>query len=92
MCEPTTMVMAIGAMTAGMAAASAMQPGAIQGAKPTTPAKPPQASKAPNAAGMRRDNGAAGGINAGQASTMLTGTAGVDPSKLTLGKNTLLGM
>lgn len=92
MCEPSTMMLAIGAMTAGAVASQAMQPGAIQGAKPTTPAKPPQASKAPNAAGMRRDNGAAGGVNAGPASTMLTGTAGVDPSKLTLGRNTLLGL
>ena len=50
-----------------------------------------------NAANKKRPNttamldNAAQSARAGQSGTMLTGTQGVDPSMLTLGKNTLLG-
>lgn len=63
--------------------------------KPATPATPPQSqsSKLPDAGSVAGDmtgTGQAGG-SPGVAQTMLTGTGGVDPSTLTLGKNTLLG-
>lgn len=45
--------------------------------------------KRPNTNAMLND--AAQNARAGQSGTMLTGTQGVDPSMLTLGKNTLLG-
>lgn len=47
-------------------------------------------AKSPNVQGMRNQNAMAEGENA--TATMLTGAGGVDPSKLTLGKNTLLGL
>jgi len=47
-------------------------------------------AKSPNVAGMRNQNAMAEGANA--TATMLTGPGGIDPSKLSLGKNTLLGM
>lgn len=45
--------------------------------------------KAPDSAALLSANIA--GANGGNSSTMLTGTAGIDPSLLQLGKNTLLG-
>lgn len=56
-------------------------------------ANKPQASKAPNAAGIANQlagTGQAGG-SPGVAQTFLTGAAGVDPSLLNLGKAQLLG-
>lgn len=91
MCEPTTAMMVAGGMMAGMAASGMMAPD-VPKATPTNPEKPPQAGKAPQVQGLRKDNGAAGGINAGPTSTFLTGSQGVDSSALTLGKNTLLGL
>ena len=55
------------------------------------------ADEANNAANARSPDGAAAAARnamsaqAGQSGTMLTGPSGVDPSSLTLGKNTLLG-
>lgn len=45
--------------------------------------------KVPNVQGIQ-DNQATAALS-GSGSTMLTGAGGVDPSSLTLGKNTLLG-
>lgn len=86
MCEPTT----IAYVAAGMMASQMMQP-SMPSMSPSKPEAPPQAQKAPDAANMRRNNGAAGGINGGVASTFLTGAGGVDPNSLMLGKSTLLG-
>ena len=58
------------------------------------PEKPPQATKAPDRQAVVAGNAAAagpGGALAGNSSTFLTGPAGIDPSTLNLGKNTLLG-
>lgn len=44
-------------------------------------------AKTPNIAALLAGNQAPGGVG----STMLTGSGGVDTSKLTLGRNTLLG-
>ena len=46
-------------------------------------------SKAPDSAALMAANVLAG--KSGQSGTMLTGPQGVDPSQLTLGKNSLLG-
>lgn len=71
------------------------------GGSPSTPAVTaaviPQPSQVPQAAAVRANvagNGGAptGGPGGGTASTFLSGTGGVDPSTLTLGKNALLGM
>lgn len=53
----------------------------------------PQASKAPGAQAVQADQAGTGqaGGSPGVAQTFLTGAAGVDPSTLNLGKNTLLG-
>jgi hypothetical protein len=53
----------------------------------------PQASKAPGVQGVQAGQAGAGqaGGAPGVAQTFLTGAAGVDPSLLNLGKNTLLG-
>ncbi len=58
---------------------------------PPEPAK--QAEKAPDAevARAKNKNAMAGGMNAGPNSTLLTGPGGVDPTSLSIGKNTLLG-
>lgn len=47
-------------------------------------------AKKPNVGAIVAGNQQAG--LAGQAGTMLTGPTGIDPTKLELGKNTLLGM
>lgn len=58
-----------------------------------TPKAPPQASKAPDAAGVLKSQQGAGqaGGAPGVAQTFLTGAGGIDPSLLQLGKTTLLG-
>lgn len=91
MCDPAS----IGYMMVGMMAATAMAPSA-PGVMPTPPEplkqEMKQDAKDPNVAGMRRSNtGASSGVNATPASTMLTGTGGVNPNSLVLGRNTLLG-
>jgi hypothetical protein len=61
---------------------------------PPVPIEPPKiAEKAPAVDAARATNKAKqfGGMNAGPASTFLTGPGGVDTLQLTLGKNTLLG-
>jgi hypothetical protein len=70
-------------------------PNAAQAA--TTPAvaapiAPPQAAKTPDVNGIQSATSTpGGGVNSGPASTMLTGTGGVDPSALNTGKSGLLG-
>lgn len=89
----TGTLMAIAAM--GSAAASVYT--AMNQPKPPgvqAPVKPPQASKTPDQAGIASKNlsdALPGGPLTGNAGTFLTGAGGVDPSTLTLGKNTLLG-
>jgi hypothetical protein len=53
----------------------------------------PQASKAPGVKSVQTSQAGSGqaGGSPGVAQTFLTGAAGVDPSTLNLGKNTLLG-
>lgn len=65
--------------------------------KAATPQPAPQSGQAPSAAGalsaIQQNGGApSAGPGGGQASTFLTGSSGVDPSKLTLGRNAILGL
>lgn len=68
----------------------------VQDNKPPDPGPPPppgpgsQDASNPDLAGLRKAAKAAAAAATGQ-STMLTGAAGVSPSLLALGKNTLLG-
>jgi hypothetical protein len=93
MCEPTTIAYAAAAVVGSYAATKAMAPD-IPTPQATTPTAPPSKQadgKQPDVKAMRGANAAASGVNAGPASTFLTGPSGIDPSQLTLGKNTLLG-
>ena len=78
----------------GLAAAAYTQSSKTKDAAMITPPKaPPQASKAPDALGTlksQQGTGQAGGAP-GVAQTFLTGSGGIDPSLLQLGKTTLLG-
>lgn len=56
---------------------------------PPPPEPPKQTEKAPDAAGVRAKNKNA--MASGMSSTMLTGPGGIDPTSLSIGKNTLLG-
>lgn len=97
MCEPATIGYGLLALAGGAAAAKIMAPKAPDAAiAPTAPATPPaptaQGAKAPDVKAMRTANSGAGtGVNAGPASTLLTGTSGVDPATLALAKPKLLG-
>lgn len=66
-----------------------------QAVKPVTDAdKPPQAEKAADLNSIAKKNAlaaAAGGQLAGNSSTLLTGSTGVDPGSLNLGTSSLLG-
>jgi hypothetical protein len=77
----------------GYLASKNMQPDVPQ-PQATEPAKPPSKQaegKQPDTKAMAGANANPSGINAGPASTFLTGPSGIDPSQLTLGRNTLLG-
>ena len=78
-----------------MAAAGGMAASSLLAPKPSAPnvPAPPQASQAPDVAGTVKGMAGAGqgGGAPGVAQTFLTGSGGVDPSLLQLGKNTLLG-
>lgn len=81
-----------GAVAAGFLAANLLQQKPNVPAPPA-PGAPPQASKAPDAGGTlqgMQGAGQAGGAP-GVAQTFLSGLGGVDPNKLLLGRNTLLG-
>ncbi len=58
-----------------------------------TPPPPPQAPQAPNVQGIVQGMNGTGqsGGKAGPGQTFLTGSSGVDPNQLKLGKPTLLG-
>ena len=60
---------------------------------PEAPTPPPQQSKAPDANDVlsQMKGAGQGGGSPGVGSTFLTGSSGVDPNSLNLGKNTLLG-
>lgn len=82
------------AVGAGAAAVSqmVMKPKGQATPKVAEPEPPPQAAQAPDQSARRSQQAAAGGgFVPGSTSTMLTDAAGVDPSELLLGKNTLLG-
>jgi hypothetical protein len=84
------------AVGAGVAAVSTMvqKPKTPQAPKVQAPEAPSQsqAAQAPDQVARRSQQAAAaGGFTPGGSSTMLTDAAGVDPSELLLGKNTLLG-
>lgn len=86
---------AVGAAVAGSVFSSILAPdsGGSSIPKPSTPPPAPQASQAPDAQGVRSSVGGSGqaGGAPGAANTLLTGGGGVDPTKLLMGKNTLLG-
>lgn len=78
---------------AGLGSAVASQVLAPKQPQIAAPPPPPQASKAPDANAVRAGMAGTGqgGGSPGVAQTFLSGVQGVDPSLLTLGKNTLLG-
>jgi hypothetical protein len=62
--------------------------------QPPAPVEPPKiAEKAPEVQAAKSTNKAKqfGGMNAGPASTFLTGPGGVDPNQLEIGRVSLLG-
>lgn len=81
-----------------MKQANKTQQAAIEQAKQASAAQLKQAEDAGNKANARRPNIDAlysaneQAAKGGPSGTMLTGPGGVDPSTLTLGRNTLLGM
>lgn len=79
------------AAVAGALAADQQKPVNAPNVPPPPP--PPQAAKAPEVQGMvgwLNGTGQSGGA-AGPGQTFLTGSSGVDPNQLKLGKPTLLG-
>lgn len=81
---------AVGAV-AGAAISSMMQsPKAPQVQAPAAPPQAAQGAKAPDYSAFRRRN-AGGGGGGTPGSTFLTGSSGVDPSGVQIGKNDLLG-
>lgn len=89
----TTALYYAAAAVAGAVASSALAPKPQKMADPVLPERQ-QATKAPEQQAMRagKASGEQGGPGVGgPASTLLTGSTGVDPSSLNLGKNTLLG-
>jgi hypothetical protein len=93
MCEPTTIAYGVAALAGGYLAAKSMAPDIPQpqATSPTAPPSKQANGKQPDTKAMGAANANASGVNAGPASTFLTGPAGIDPSTLTLGRNTLLG-
>lgn len=91
MCDPIS----IGTAIVGSLLSTAMAPKPPKMPEPVAPTPPPQAqaAKAPDEQARRAASSASagGGAFAGPASTMLTGTGGVAPGSLNLGRNTLLG-
>jgi len=91
MCEPATLatIAQIGAAAGGVgslvSAIGGKPSGGGSAQAQVTP--PPQQASQPDQAGARKRPQSA----AGAPGTMLTGASGIDPSALTLGKNTLLG-
>lgn len=64
----------------------------VQQAAQDPVAPPPQAAKSPDTTAIQQQASTPGsGVNSGPASTLLTGSSGVDPNSLNIGKNTLLG-
>lgn len=91
MCEPVSLTYAALAAAGSYAAVRALSPD-MPNMQNTAPGAPPKAgAKQPDTQAMSSANAKASGVNAGPASTFLTGPTGIDPSQLTLGKNTLLG-
>ena len=85
--EYAMMAMAAGTTVSAIAASQQKAPNIA------APTPPPQAGKAPDVANTMQGMTGAGqaGGSPGVAQTFLTGSQGVDPSLLNLGKNTLLG-
>jgi len=105
MCLPAGVLPVLQAVSAGLGIMKALDGGGSKTADaappPAAPAAPqepqavaqPQAAKMPDEQAARKAATAAVANLPGASSggTMLTGTAGVDPAKLLLGKNSLLG-
>ena len=102
MCDPVTATMVLGGAAVGAqvygankAAKAQKEANAVSVAQAKTAAdQADQATnranaKSPNVAGLLSANTMS--AKAGQSGTMLTGTQGVDPNTLMLGKKTLLG-
>lgn len=80
------------ASVAGSVVSGMMAPKPQKPADPAAPVAPPQATKAPDINAYKAKNAAiAAAAGGGPSSTLLTGTGGVDPGEINLGKNTLLG-
>lgn len=91
MCTGVEIAMIAGAAVSAVGTVSQMNK---KTSTPTPPApeKPPQASKTPDIAAIRKKNASAlTGPAAGNASTFLTGPSGIEDQMLNLGKNSLLG-
>ena len=84
---------AVGAV--GSIASTVLAPKAKKPPAPTAPIAPPQAGVAPDQAALRKQGQGIPGMPGGtpsQAATALSGIGGVDPTKLSLGSNNLLGL
>jgi hypothetical protein len=96
----TVSAVATGVLTAaaGAVVTSALAPKQPK-AEPQIPAisqadKPPQAARAPDLSAIAKKNAltaSAAGALSGNNSTLLTGSQGISPSSLNLGRSTLLG-
>lgn len=84
----STLMMAAVAGVGGMALGKMMTP---KMPSIPEPAKPPQASRAPDRQAIRTSNAGNAGMVSSGSSTMLTGPSGIDPAMLNLGRNSLLG-
>lgn len=83
--DPVSMIASI---VIGQAVSGLLAPKKQDAPAPQAAAPAPQASKTPEVAAVQRQTADAAGT---ENSTLLTGLGGVDPKKLNLGGNTLLG-
>ena len=89
----TSIAVGVGSSIAGAVVSSMLAPDGSQ-PTPAAPTPAPQAASAPDATMVRQSNtggGAGAGAGATPASTLLTGSSGVDPNKLKLGSSLLTG-
>jgi hypothetical protein len=90
----TSIAVGVGSSLAGAALSSMLAPDGQAPTAPPTPTDAPQMASAPDASMVRAGNtggGAGAGAGATPASTLLTGSDGVDPNKLKLGSSLLTG-
>lgn len=89
----TSIAVGVGSSIAGSLVSSMLAPDG-QAPTPAEPTPAPQSASAPDASMVRAGNtggGAGAGAGATPASTLLTGSDGVDPNKLKLGSSLLTG-